>query len=102
MYSLARTRRLSTKGRMAKATFCGLGLHKNAAFHFISSRTRDTIFNLDSYLLELTMLPACPGPRTRRAFLQAGALGLGGLTLPNLLKAEHEAGVRTSTKSVIL
>jgi hypothetical protein len=31
-----------------------------------------------------------------------GALGLGGLTLPTLLRAEQGAGVRTSTKSVIL
>jgi hypothetical protein len=31
-----------------------------------------------------------------------GALGLGGLTLPNLLRAESEAGGRTSHKSVIL
>src|SRR5690242_11046945 len=38
----------------------------------------------------------------RRGFLQAGALGLGGLTLPNLLRAEAAAGVRSSHKSVIL
>jgi hypothetical protein len=31
-----------------------------------------------------------------------GALGLGGLTLPNLLRAESAAGVRSSHKSVIL
>jgi hypothetical protein len=31
-----------------------------------------------------------------------GALGLGGLTLPNLLKADALAGSRSSTKSVIL
>jgi hypothetical protein len=48
------------------------------------------------------MPPACRGPHSRRAFLQAGALGLGGLTLTNLLKAEHGAGIRSSTKSVIL
>src|SRR3954454_20308717 len=48
------------------------------------------------------MFPTCRGPRSRRAFLQVGALGLGGLTLPNLLKAEHDAGMRPSTKSVIL
>jgi hypothetical protein len=28
----------------------------------------------------------------RRGFLKIGALGLGGLTLPNLLKAEEAAG----------
>jgi uncharacterized protein (DUF1501 family) len=38
----------------------------------------------------------------RRGFLQLGALGLGGLTLPNLLRAESSAGVRSSHKSVIL
>jgi hypothetical protein len=31
-----------------------------------------------------------------------GALGLGGLTLPNLLRAEAASGVRSSHKSVIL
>ena len=38
----------------------------------------------------------------RRGFLQLGALGLGGLTLPKLLRAEAAAGNRTSHKSVIL
>ena len=38
----------------------------------------------------------------RRGFLQIGALGLGGLALPKLLKAEAAAGTRTSNKSVIL
>ena len=38
----------------------------------------------------------------RRSFLQMGALGLGGLTLPNLLRAEAESGHRTRHKSVIL
>ncbi len=38
----------------------------------------------------------------RRGFLQIGALGLGGLTLPQLLRAEAAAGVRTRHKSVIL
>ena len=37
----------------------------------------------------------------RRGFLQAGALGLGGLTLPGLLRAEAAAGIRSSKKSVI-
>ena len=36
----------------------------------------------------------------RRGFLQAGILG--GLTLPGLLRAEAAAGIRSSTKSVIL
>src|SRR5256714_13036873 len=39
---------------------------------------------------------------SRRHFLQIGALGLGGLTLPQLLKAEASAGIRSSQKSVIL
>ncbi|OWK44347.1 DUF1501 domain-containing protein [Fimbriiglobus ruber] len=39
---------------------------------------------------------------TRRGFLQIGALGLGGLTLPQLLRAESSAGIRTSHKSVIM
>jgi hypothetical protein len=38
----------------------------------------------------------------RRGFLKIGALGLGGLTLPGLLKAEDAAGIRSSHKSVIL
>jgi uncharacterized protein (DUF1501 family) len=38
---------------------------------------------------------------SRRSFLTAGALGLGGLTLADLLRAEAAAGVKTSNKSVI-
>src|SRR5262245_23065514 len=38
----------------------------------------------------------------RRSFLQIGGLGLAGLTLPELFTAEAAAGVRSSTKSVIL
>jgi hypothetical protein len=38
----------------------------------------------------------------RRDFLQMGSLGLGGLTLPGLLKAESAVGMRSSQKSVIL
>src|SRR6187401_3462117 len=46
----------------------------------------------------------CTRPHTlpRRSFLRIGALGLGGLTLPNLLRAESAAGLRSSHKSVIL
>jgi hypothetical protein len=39
---------------------------------------------------------------SRRGFLKIGALGIGGLTLPQLFKAEASGGVRTSNKSVIL
>ncbi len=38
---------------------------------------------------------------SRRAFLQVGALGVGGLTLPELLRSEAAAGNRSSRKSVI-
>ncbi|MFO0969046.1 MAG: DUF1501 domain-containing protein [Gemmataceae bacterium] len=48
--------------------------------------------------------PAAPARHTlpRRSFLKIGALGLGGLTLPSLLRAEAAAGIRSSHKSVIL
>ncbi|MGL4551176.1 MAG: DUF1501 domain-containing protein [Gemmataceae bacterium] len=45
--------------------------------------------------------PLCDG-RSRREFLRLGALGLGGLTLPALLRAEARAGVQRSHKSVIM
>ncbi len=38
----------------------------------------------------------------RRSFLKIGSLGVGGLTLPQLLKAESSANIRSSRKSVIL
>ena len=41
------------------------------------------------------------GGSTRRQFLTVGALGFGGLTLVDLLRAEERAGVRSSRKSVI-
>ena len=49
----------------------------------------------------------CPGFRRqlrsdRREFLKIGALGLGGLTLPNLLRAEQAAGIQKSHKAVIM
>ncbi|HEY7424827.1 MAG TPA: DUF1501 domain-containing protein, partial [Gemmataceae bacterium] len=47
-------------------------------------------------------LPVAPHRLSRRSFLQIGTLGLGGLTLPGLLRAEAAAGVRSSHKSVIL
>jgi hypothetical protein len=39
---------------------------------------------------------------TRRTFLQAGGLALGGLSLPQLLQAEALSGSRSSHKSVIM
>jgi hypothetical protein len=41
-------------------------------------------------------------PLSRRSFLQIGSLGVAGLTLPQLLKAETAAPFRTAPKSVIL
>ncbi|MBM3997235.1 MAG: DUF1501 domain-containing protein [Planctomycetes bacterium] len=46
--------------------------------------------------------PARPHRLSRRSFLQIGGLGVAGLALPTLLKAEEQAGVRSSRKSVIL
>jgi hypothetical protein len=43
----------------------------------------------------------CDGA-TRRDFLKVGALAVGGLTLPELLRAEAEAGTGGSQKSVIM
>src|ERR671936_659105 len=39
---------------------------------------------------------------SRRNFLRIGALGLGGLSLPQLLQAESQSGVRRSHKAVIM
>ncbi len=39
---------------------------------------------------------------TRRDMLKVGALGLGGLSLPQLLQAEQQAGIRNSHKAVIM
>jgi len=39
---------------------------------------------------------------SRREFLSIGALGLGGLTLPQLLATEAQAGRRNPHKSVIM
>jgi len=45
--------------------------------------------------------PSSTSSHHRRSFLQAGALGVGSLTLADLLRAESAAGVRSSTKAVI-
>src|SRR5207247_3072871 len=39
---------------------------------------------------------------SRRNFLKIGALGLGGLALPQLLQAETQAGIRKSHKAIIM
>ena len=41
------------------------------------------------------------GKLNRRHFLTAGAVGLGGMTLADLLRAEAAAGIRSSNKAVI-
>ena len=46
-------------------------------------------------------LKLCDGV-TRRTAIQVGALGMGGLSLPQLLRAESSAGKRSSHKSVIM
>jgi uncharacterized protein (DUF1501 family) len=46
--------------------------------------------------------PFCAGPLRRREFLQVGALGLGGLTLPGLVAARARAGEPSKNTSVIL
>ncbi|HLJ98150.1 MAG TPA: DUF1501 domain-containing protein [Gemmataceae bacterium] len=47
-------------------------------------------------------VPVVPHRLSRRGFLRIGALGLGGLTLAGLLRAEAAARIRSSHKSVIL
>src|SRR5262245_38844665 len=39
---------------------------------------------------------------SRRNFLRIGALGLGGLALPQLLQAESQSGIRKSHKAIIM
>jgi hypothetical protein len=39
---------------------------------------------------------------TRRNFLQIGGLALGGLTMPDILRAEAQAGIRASHKAIIM
>ncbi len=43
-----------------------------------------------------------PNTLSRRGFLTIGSLGLGGLTLPQVLRADQASGTRSSHKSVIL
>jgi hypothetical protein len=46
--------------------------------------------------------PRCPGPPSRRTFLRAGTLALGGLSLPQLLAAREAAGRSATDTAVIL
>ena len=39
---------------------------------------------------------------SRRSFMKIGALGMGGLSLPQLLQAEEQAGVKKSNKAIIM
>src|SRR6266404_7038402 len=39
---------------------------------------------------------------SRRSFLQLGGLALGGLSLPQLLQAEAQSGIKRSHKSIIM
>src|SRR5262245_66022561 len=38
---------------------------------------------------------------SRRGFLTAGAIGVGGLTLADLLRAEAAGGIKSSTRAII-
>ena len=54
-------------------------------------------------MLTLTGSPfRCCDGLPRRSFLQIGSLAVGGLTLPQLLRAESAGGSRRSVKSVIM
>src|SRR5437867_1294832 len=39
---------------------------------------------------------------SRRGFLQLGGLAMGGLSLPQLLRAEARAGIKSSHKSIVM
>ena len=51
-------------------------------------------------LLDRMKYRTCDG-FTRRSFMQIGAMGLGGLTLADLFRAEASAGIRSSNKAII-
>lgn len=54
---------------------------------------------LSTLLLRLLTMPAphrCPGPLSRRSFLKFGALGVGGLSLADVLRMRAEAGLPAS------
>jgi hypothetical protein len=67
--------------------------------------TNANLLNLERGLIMLT-IPGeqhrfCDGV-TRRNFLKIGSLGLGGLTFPQILRAESQAGIGKSHKAVIM
>jgi hypothetical protein len=50
-----------------------------------------------------TIRPACPGPLRRREFLRLGMLGLGGLSLPEILRARTaSASVATGPETSVI
>jgi hypothetical protein len=54
-------------------------------------------------MFTLSHSPRRPGnPMNRRSFLQVGALGLGGLTVADLLRLRAQAGTKRSPRSVIM
>ena len=72
------------------------GCSVNAVLQALSGRTIDRV---------KTMTMFCPGPFSRRSFLEAGSLALGGLALSDLLRMRvcaKEAGHSAADTSVIM
>src|SRR2546429_7489760 len=63
---------------------------------------RHSAFVIDSMLTIYGIEPRSCDGISRRNFLRIGALGLGGLALPQLLQAEAGSGIRNSHKAVIM
>ena len=79
------------------------------ASDIISSNSGDRLPVLGSIVSRAKMLKilgqsvgTCCDGISRRNFLQVGALGMGGLALPQLLRAEAEAGLGRSQKAIIM
>src|SRR5438105_2107203 len=51
---------------------------------------------------EGSTMPTIPGNPSRRALLRIGGLALGGLTRPDILRAEAQSGVRQPAKGIIM
>src|SRR5688500_2352339 len=63
--------------------------------------------SVKSFLTGMLSIPSTARSRfcdgvSRRNFLKIGALGLGGLALPQILQAEARAGIRKSHKAIIM